>query len=455
LLGKAAASTRDHIFAIFAPELTRIVDAITERVAGFRIGMLNIAVDLNEKFKPIVNDIVAVIEGRDADVQNSSILKFKDAVVQAGQDISAAINNLIIPAFFALLRVLEMVSTAINAVFGTQLTGGELLAAAALLRLTGLMGALWESGKLLVTMIGLLVAAFGAWPVVIAAVGFALGFLITNHLMKLGPVLASVVESFAAAWNGIAQKTDELWKAIKQSFSNGVAAVVDFFTSIPDGLAAAWDSIVQSAKDTWGAIVQGATEAGNGIADALRAGVDAALVYVKDLYDSVVQIFNNIISKTMSVASAVASALNGGGGDVSGAQANARGGYIRGPGTGTSDSILSWLSNGEFVIRAEAVKKWGLGFFQALNALREPGGGFAQGGLVQAATAMLPPIPRFAMGGPVVAGAGAGGRPFTLQIGGEEFGGMTATDDAVSKLERYAVRQQVRSAGRKPQWFRG
>lgn len=58
-------------------------------------------------------------------------------------------------------------------------------------------------------------------------------------------------------------------------------------------------------------------------------------------------------------------------------------GKVVGPGTSTSDSIFAKLSNGEFVIRAAAVRKFGASFFEALNR------GF------------IPPMPRFAMGGPV------------------------------------------------------
>ncbi|MFD3698511.1 hypothetical protein ACFWUZ_20570 [Streptomyces sp. NPDC058646] len=50
-----------------------------------------------------------------------------------------------------------------------------------------------------------------------------------------------------------------------------------------------------------------------------------------------------------------------------GGQANAAGGLIRGPGTGTSDSIASWLSNGEYVIRASSVARIGVGALDALN----------------------------------------------------------------------------------------
>ncbi len=45
----------------------------------------------------------------------------------------------------------------------------------------------------------------------------------------------------------------------------------------------------------------------------------------------------------------------------------ATGGLIRGAGSGTSDSIPAWLSNGEFVMRSDIVSKLGVGFFDKLN----------------------------------------------------------------------------------------
>jgi TP901 family phage tail tape measure protein len=55
--------------------------------------------------------------------------------------------------------------------------------------------------------------------------------------------------------------------------------------------------------------------------------------------------------------------------------AHAEGGYISGPGTATSDSIPAYLSNGEYVIRAAAVAKYGISMFDGLNAMRFAGGG--------------------------------------------------------------------------------
>lgn len=64
---------------------------------------------------------------------------------------------------------------------------------------------------------------------------------------------------------------------------------------------------------------------------------------------------------------------------------HATGGYISGPGTGTSDSIPAMLSNGEYVIKAEAVRRYGTNFLNAVNS-----GAF---------TRMKTSIPRFAEGG--------------------------------------------------------
>jgi hypothetical protein len=61
---------------------------------------------------------------------------------------------------------------------------------------------------------------------------------------------------------------------------------------------------------------------------------------------------------------------------------NAQGGPLEGPGTGHSDSFLSWVSNGEWVIREDASSKYGPAKMAAINLgiadVRLPG--FAAGG---------------------------------------------------------------------------
>ena len=70
------------------------------------------------------------------------------------------------------------------------------------------------------------------------------------------------------------------------------------------------------------------------------------------------------------------------------------GGFVSGPGTGTSDSIPAMLSNGEYVINADAVKQYGVQTFNAFNSKKFALGGYVQrmpyntGGLVNPANSM-------------------------------------------------------------------
>lgn len=54
----------------------------------------------------------------------------------------------------------------------------------------------------------------------------------------------------------------------------------------------------------------------------------------------------------------------------------ATGGYITGPGTATSDSIPAYLSNGEFVVKAAAVDRYGTNLLHNINAMRFADGGY-------------------------------------------------------------------------------
>ena len=79
---------------------------------------------------------------------------------------------------------------------------------------------------------------------------------------------------------------------------------------------------------------------------------------------------------------------------AAGAMGFAGGGPIVGPGTSTSDSIPILASAGEFMVRAAAVRHYGLDTLAALNGLRLPKGfvrGYADGGPIAPAP-QLPPV---------------------------------------------------------------
>jgi hypothetical protein len=118
----------------------------------------------------------------------------------------------------------------------------------------------------------------------------------------------------------------------------------------------------------------------------------------------------------------------------------AAGGLMRGPGTATSDSILALLSRGEYVLRAEAVRRYGVPLLESMNRLRFDLPRFAEGGL---APPRVPSVPSFPA--PL---AGAGGTPVHLHLDGREFGPLTGPTDVVGELKR-AVANNAAKHGRR------
>jgi len=117
-------------------------------------------------------------------------------------------------------------------------------------------------------------------------------------------------------------------------------------------------------------------------------GIDDLKKKIKDLQDQI----NEITSKDVKLQFAASFASDfklpytqGSTGNVivsnHGHGHYATGGHVTGPGTGTSDSIPAWLSNGEFVVKEKAVRRLGVG---RLNYLNETGTlpAFRDGGLV-------------------------------------------------------------------------
>ena len=110
--------------------------------------------------------------------------------------------------------------------------------------------------------------------------------------------------------------------------------------------------------------------------------------------------------------------VQAGGGDV---PAFASGGRINGPGSGTSDSILARVSNGEYIVKAAAVNHYGAGLLSRINNMQ---------------------IPRFASGGQV---GGRSGSTVNLSLNGNSYAMQTSQDVATALTE--AVRREALKKG--------
>jgi lambda family phage tail tape measure protein len=130
--------------------------------------------------------------------------------------------------------------------------------------------------------------------------------------------------------------------------------------------------------------------------ESLATGAATASEAFSQFASSVLQAIAQIAAQKLaqSLFSTGGGAGGAGGGGLGGfvsalfAAGFARGGYVSGPGTSTSDSIPARLSAGEYVVRAAAVRRVGVGLLESINGMargpRVHRGrlAFADGGLV-------------------------------------------------------------------------
>lgn len=142
----------------------------------------------------------------------------------------------------------------------------------------------------------------------------------------------------APAFNGIGTVVSWVWTNIIspafEALKSGLSTLAAAFTTAKDGIATAWD----------------------GVKSAVKAPIRFVIQTV--LNDGLIGGINWLLDK-LGVGGTI--------GDIPLPAGFATGGEIRGPGSGTSDSILARLSNGEFVMKAKAVARYGTAFMTAIN----------------------------------------------------------------------------------------
>jgi TP901 family phage tail tape measure protein len=213
-------------------------------------------------------------------------------------------------------------------------------------------------------------------------------FSIVQELIAIGP------ETGGQMAQGL---VDNFGTTIGKNSLNLIQRGIDIEESVSSGFIQNQSLIIAAS--------QKGSEAGDAMFKAITAGASedkiAAIVAKYDIRvpvgadigpanRSIYSLFNRWNGRTINLRTAVSGKLGSGimtGPQIpTGERREATGGYISGPGTGTSDSIPARLSDGEYVIRAASVRKYGSGMFDQLNR----------------------GVARFARGGPVGGGSAFG-----------------------------------------------
>lgn len=374
-------SVRQRFLGAFGPRIAELLTTVVQSIS-------NAAPQIFAIFDTMAKQIEAAFKASGLSID--SVIK---GIVQFAADVAKIITTIVIPAFTAFMGVLQSIATFINTIFGTNFTGSTILAAAVVLKITGIFGALVGVVKLVIAGVGLLTAAFSPLGIAIAAVVAA--------IVLLAPIIAKI------DWAGFAKTATDAW--------NSIMGVIG--------------TVAEAIKSTWTGVVK----------------------FFQDAINSIIGFFNDLIKKVKEFLGLTGSTGGGsmanalGAGDIGGM---ARGGLFRGRRKGV-DTNLAWLTDQEYIINPRATKFWGTDFLGAINRMVNPIRGFAEGGL----NSITSPMPRVAFAGG--SSGRATSRPLTLVIGDQEFGGLTVEDNTAENMARYATRRGVRSAGRRPLWFGG
>ena len=293
---------------------------------------------------------------------------------------------------------------------------------------------------------------------------------------KLATAKGSADELFATASNNSAglstalDTTRDSAAGLGTALADTATAATNLGTSFADTEAIAI-AVANSLLAPFQAVGSGIQLIMNSASNVVRSGFQSLQSLIASVAVSISSSISRIISQLQAAAAAAqrlqAAAKSG---SSTGSSGNSRlgfagGGHVSGPGTSTSDSILAWLSDDEWVMRAAAVKKYGHGFMAMINSLKLPKDFFRNlpklraGGVPGLTTRMK--IPRLAAGGSVKALAPAGNgftQPVHLHFerpgGGETTVLVMAQADAPTQMMEFA-RSSARNATGRPQSWKG
>lgn len=355
--------------------------------------------------------------------------KMAASIMNAFRAVTNFVENVVIPALAKVIQFFDLIAAGINKAFGTDISGATIAIATVIGLLTGAF-------TVLIAVIGTLALGFKALFIIMSAAGFTpLGIAIRLVIAALILLISTIA---ALNWQAILEKGKQVWADIVSGWNRTINDIKTFFSDGVTFIQTKWAQLMQFFDDAWAGLKSIAqstlTAVGNAFLDAIP-GARTLLGWINDLIAAYKQWQANSAGLSPSGGMTVQAAS---------------GGPIYGPGTSTSDSIFARLSTGEYVIRAAAVRKYGLGLLNAINNMRWKG--FADGGFVHR---MFEPfaMPRLAMGGAVSSGAGAGQRPVIFQFpDGNEFQ-MNAEANTADRLGRYAQKRRMASSGRKAGYY--
>lgn len=249
-VSKAAAGTRFQLGLLFAPTVTALAEGLRDVINSNRDTILQLGAAAARVVAGVLGDLFHLLSGNDQNVKNPWILEWRDAIVGFGRDVQAVVNTVVLPLFKAVRDSANLVADSLNAMFGTNVTGGQLLIGAALLQLLGVFKLITSSVGAVVAglrLIGTVLATMFSGGLIAAATGF-FSAIVSGATTFLGLVagLVSWPALLVAALVAAGVAVFVFWDDVVAGARVAIAAIQAFFSA--DNLAAVFDGLLQGAK---------------------------------------------------------------------------------------------------------------------------------------------------------------------------------------------------------------
>lgn len=240
----------------------------------------------------------------------------------------------------------------------------------------GVEGGTWQAGEDLGTALNTITGMFG--DQLQSANAQSMLTNVATNLVAVAEQIKVIAENAANAATGLNDAAGGM-KALGDACSNQKGAI-EGAASAAKQLKSGVDGIALKAAGAAGGITILGWSAKNQVDNLNRAATAAS---------NLASAINNIpTNKTVNVQTNTGGGLFG---KIKNALGFARGGEVRGP--GGVDNVRAWLTNGEFVMRRAAHKKFGTGFMNRINnldvdgairalSIRAGAGVFSKGGVV-------------------------------------------------------------------------
>ena len=398
-----------------AAEMNRLGDAAQATGAFFDQGDLDRLKDYREQIRTMYDSIQAL----GLALVEAGVL---DAIITIVQKITSVVQFLtdnVNPTFLKWGAIIGIIAIVLGSIAIT--VGFIAVGIASILPALTTLGITMASVSAFFTTIGSFLALLVSVPVLIGAAVLAILALIYTFRAEIGNFIGDVIRSIPAIASAVADILVQIW----QNITEGVSLV---FKSLIVGFSMIWQNITSSVGVVIGGLRDGFLFLWTSVRDFAINAFMSVFQWITGKMKSILEFFKSIPSK-------VAGFFKGDGGSAN-VPGFKKGGYT---GDGGVNDVAGVTHGKEFVLRSEAVKKYGRSVFEKFN------------NLAVGATAPMVPAMAGAGGG---GSNGGGGSTVNVSIGGESFR-MQTDENTAQRFARAAREEAARRSYRQPRYVGG